>query len=76
MKDNRNASNTMEKPTITSTPKNIEEALETPEWKQSVFKEYRSLEDMNTWELRKRKAGDVPAESTTWNFKIKEDQIR
>ncbi|WKA00381.1 hypothetical protein VitviT2T_018738 [Vitis vinifera] len=51
-------------------PKNVQEALQVPEWKKAIFEEMRALEKNHTWEVM-----GLPKGKTTvgckWVFTVK-----
>ncbi|CAL5338710.1 unnamed protein product [Camellia sinensis] len=51
-------------------PKNVEEALEIPEWREAVIEEIRALETNGTWEVMKLPRGKRPV-GCKWVFTIK-----
>ena len=54
----------------TETPKNIQEALEVPEWRDAVFEEMRALEKNKTWDIVKLQEGKHTV-GCKWVFTIK-----
>ncbi|RVX05233.1 Retrovirus-related Pol polyprotein from transposon TNT 1-94 [Vitis vinifera] len=51
-------------------PKNIQEALEIPEWKEVVMEEIRALEKNGTWEVMNLPRGKKPV-GCKWVFTVK-----
>ena len=51
-------------------PKNIQEAFEIPEWKETVMEEIRALEKNETWEVMNLPRGKKPV-GCKWIFTVK-----
>ena len=51
-------------------PKNVQEALEIPEWREAVMEEIRALEKNGTWEVMTLPRGKKPV-GCKWVFTVK-----
>ena len=51
-------------------PKNVQEALEIPEWREAVMEEIRALEKNGTWEVMNLPRGKKPV-GCKWVFTMK-----
>ena len=51
-------------------PKNIQEALEIPKWREAVMEEIRALEKNGTWDVMNMPKGNKPI-GYKWVFTVK-----
>eukprot|EP00121_Abeoforma_whisleri_P016592 Awhi_evm1s15218 len=57
-----------------SIPTNVHAALKHEKWKESMLKELKQLESMNTWRIvSKNESSSQTRKGTSWNFRIKPD---